>query len=476
MGSPTGFKEIPRELAPDRPVSERLRDWREISGLLPDDRLRAQGARCMDCGIPFCHSACPVGNLIPQWNDLVNRGRWRDALTMLLKTNNFPEFTGRVCPAPCEEACVLNLERRPVTIKQIERAIIEHAFAQGWIVPQPPLLRTGKKVAVVGSGPAGLAAAAQLNKAGHLVTVFERADRVGGLLTYGIPSFKLEKSVVARRVNLMEQEGIVFRVNAHVGKDLPAGGLLGEFDALCLAGGAALPRDLPVPGRDLRGIHFAMEFLPRQNRLNFGEAESEGFLSAQGKHVVVIGGGDTGSDCVGTAHRQGAKSVTQFELLPRPPEERTPDMPWPRWPMILRVSTSHEEGGRRDWSVSTKAFSGEKGLVKSLHATRLEWTKGIDGRPGMKEVPGSEFEAPCDLCLLAMGFLGPEKGGMLDQLGVKLNAQGNVATDANFMTSLPGVFAAGDMRRGQSLVVWAIQEGRQAARAVDAFLMGRSDL
>jgi glutamate synthase (NADPH/NADH) small chain len=476
MGKPTGFKEFPRELAPDRPVAERLRDWKEIHLDLPADQLRRQGARCMDCGIPFCHSGCPLGNIIPQWNDLVYRDRWRDALAMLLKTNNFPEFTGRVCPAPCEEACVLNLPHTPVTIKQIECAIVDHAFAQGWIVPQPPPSRTGKRVAVVGSGPAGLAAAAQLNKAGHLVTVFERADRVGGLLTYGIPGFKLDKEVVLRRVKLLEQEGIAFKVNANVGRDLPADQLRKEFDALCLAGGATLPRDLPVPGRDLQGVHFAMEFLPMQTRLNLGDKKPKGFLSAQGKHVVVIGGGDTGSDCVGTSHRQGAKSVTQFELLPRPPEERTDDMPWPRWPMILRTSTSHEEGGTRDWSINTKAFLGEKGAVKKLRAIRLEWAKGPDGRPQMKEIPGSEFEVPCDLCLLAMGFLGPEKGGMLDQLGVKLDARGNVQADANYATSVPGVFAAGDMRRGQSLVVWAIQEGRQAARGIDAFLMGRSDL
>ncbi len=476
MGNPTGFKEIPRELAPDRPVAERLRDWKELHLDLPAEKLRQQGARCMNCGIPFCHSGCPLGNLIPEWNDLVYRDRWRDALAMLLKTNNFPEFTGRVCPAPCEEACVLNIERNPVTIKQIECAIIDHAFEHGWIVPQPPPSRTGKKVAVVGSGPAGLAAAAQLNKAGHLVTVFERADRIGGLLTYGIPSFKLDKGVVERRVKLMEQEGIVFEVNANVGHGFPTEKLRKGFDAVCLAGGAALPRDLPAPGREFKGIHFAMEFLPMQTRLNLGDKEPSSFISAKGKHVVVIGGGDTGSDCVGTSHRQGAKSVTQFELLPRPPEQRTPDMPWPRWPMILRTSTSQEEGGKRDWSVNTKAFLGEGGIVKTLRGVRLEWSKGADGRPQMKEIPGSEFEIPCDLCLLAMGFLGPEKGGMLDQLGVKLDPRGNVQADANSMTSVPGVFSAGDMRRGQSLVVWAIQEGRQAARGIDAFLMGRSDL
>jgi glutamate synthase (NADPH/NADH) small chain len=476
MGNPTGFKEIPREIAPDRPVAERLRDWKELHLDLPADKLRQQGARCMNCGIPFCHSGCPLGNLIPEWNDLVYRDRWRDALAMLLKTNNFPEFTGRVCPAPCEEACVLNIERNPVTIKQIECAIIDHAFEHGWIVPQPPPSRTGKRVAVVGSGPAGLAAAAQLNKAGHLVTVFERADRIGGLLTYGIPSFKLDKGIVERRVKLMEQEGIVFEVNANVGHSFPTEKLRKGFDAVCLAGGATLPRDLPAPGRELKGIHFAMEFLPVQTRLNLGDKKPSSFISAKGKHVVVIGGGDTGSDCVGTSHRQGAKSVTQFELLPRPPEQRTPDMPWPRWPMILRTSTSQEEGGKRDWSVNTKAFLGEGGIVKTLRGVRLEWSKGADGRPQMKEVPGSEFEIPCDLCLLAMGFLGPEKGGILDQLGVKLDPRGNVQADENSMTSVPGIFSAGDMRRGQSLVVWAIQEGRQAARGIDAFLMGRSDL
>ena len=476
MGNPTGFKEIPREIAPDRPVAERLRDWKELHLDLPADKLRQQGARCMNCGIPFCHSGCPLGNLIPEWNDLVYRDRWRDALAMLLKTNNFPEFTGRVCPAPCEEACVLNIERNPVTIKQIECAIIDHAFEHGWIVPQPPPSRTGKRVAVVGSGPAGLATAAQLNKAGHLVTVFERADRIGGLLTYGIPSFKLDKGIVERRVKLMEQEGIVFELNANVGHSFPAENLRKGFDAVCLAGGATLPRDLPASGRELKGIHFAMEFLPMQTRLNLGDMKPSSFISAKGKHVVVIGGGDTGSDCVGTSHRQGAKSVTQFELLPRPPEQRTPDMPWPRWPMILRTSTSQEEGGKRDWSVNTKAFLGEEGIVKTLRGVRLEWSKGADGRPQMKEVPGSEFEIPCDLCLLAMGFLGPEKGGILDQLGVKLDPRGNVQADENSMTSVPGIFSAGDMRRGQSLVVWAIQEGRRAARGIDAFLMGRSDL
>jgi len=476
MGKPTGFKEFPRELAPDRPVAERVRDWKEIHLELPEENLRRQGARCMDCGIPFCHSACPVGNLIPHWNDLVYRGRWREALARLLATNNFPEFTGRVCPAPCEEACVLNLEGVPVTIKQIEHAIIERGFAEGWVVPQPPASRTGKKVAVVGSGPAGLAAAAQLNKAGHRVTVFERADRVGGLLTYGIPSFKLEKSVVERRVKLMEQEGIAFRLNAHVGRNVPVADLRSAFDAICLAGGATLPRDLPIPGRDLRGVHFAMEFLPMPTRVTLGDPKPKNFLSAEGKHVVVIGGGDTGADCVGASHRQGAKSVTQLELLPRPPERRTAEMPWPRWPMILRASSSHEEGGARDWSVSTQAFLGDGGAVKTLRAVRLEWAKDADGRQKPREISGSAFEIPCDLCLLAMGFLGPEKGGMLDQLGVTLDARGNVAADASFATNVPGVFAAGDMRRGQSLVVWAIQEGRQAARGVDAYLMGRSDL
>lgn len=482
MGKPTGFKEFSRETPSRRPVNLRVADYKEIYHEMPEDKLRNQGARCMDCGIPYCHSGCPLGNIIPEFNDRLYKGRWRDALDMLLKTNNFPEFTGEVCPAPCEEACTLNIWKTPVTIKLIERNIIEKGYKEGFLKPNPPAVRTGKKVAVVGSGPAGLAVAAQLNKAGHLVTVFERADRVGGLLTYGIPNFKLEKSLVDRRVKLMEAEGIKFVTNANVGVNIKVEDLQKQYDAICLCGGATLPRDLTVPGRELKGIYGAMEYLPLQTKQVLGDKVD--LISAKGKHVVVIGGGDTGSDCVGTATRQGAKSVKQFELLPKPPVERTIDMPWPYWPMILRTSTSHEEASEvlnknqeiREWSINTKCFSGENGQVKKLHGVHLEWVKGADGRPSMKEIAGSEFEIPCDLCLLAMGFLGPEKKGMIEQLGVKLDQRGNVVVDQNYQTSVPGVFSAGDMRRGQSLVVWAISEGRQAARCIDEFLMGHSDL
>ena len=477
MGKITGFLEIERELPPRRPVEERLKDWRELEGKLPEDKLQAQGARCMDCGIPFCHKGCPLGNIIPDWNDLVYRGRWKDAIDRLHSTNNFPEFTGRVCPAPCEEACVLNINNDPVTIKQIEKQIIEHAFKEGWIAPVPPSRRTGKRVAVVGSGPAGLAAAAQLNRAGHLVEVFERADRIGGLLMYGIPDFKLEKSIVERRLDQMREEGIVFHVNANVGVDVPVQRLRDGYDAMVLAGGATWARDLPIPGRELKGIHFAMEFLPQQNRKVAGDAVRDQILAA-GKNVVILGGGDTGSDCLGTSNRQGAKHVYQFELLPKPPESRTGEVaPWPNWPMILRSSSSHEEGVQRDWSINTKAFSGDAdGNVRKLHGIRLAWATDANGRPQMTEIPGSEFEIDCDLVLLAMGFLGPERGGMLEQLGVQLDARGNVAVGADYQSSVPGVFSCGDMRRGQSLVVWAIWEGREAARGVDAYLTGHTSL
>jgi len=475
MGKITGFLEIARELPTRRPVAERLRDWCELEGKLPEDRLKAQGARCMDCGIPFCHTGCPLGNIIPDWNDLVYRDRWREAIDRLHSTNNFPELTGRICPAPCEDACVLNINDDPVTIKQIEKQIIDHAWEQGWVVPVRPSRRTGKRVAVVGSGPAGLACAAQLNRAGHHVEVFERADRIGGLLTYGIPDFKLEKWIVERRLQQMRDEGVVFHTNAHVGVDLPAAELRRRFDALVLAGGATQPRDLPVPGRDLRGIHFAMDFLPQQNRRVAG-ADVSGQILATGKTVVILGGGDTGSDCLGTSNRQGASTVYQFELLPKPPDTRSEDTsPWPHWPMILRTSSSHEEGVIRDWSINTKAFSGdEEGNVRALHAVRLEWRQAENGRMQMVEVPGSAFEIACDLVLLALGFLGPERGGMIDELGVALDARGNVAVGADYATSVPGVFACGDMRRGQSLVVWAIWEGREAARGVDTYLMGES--
>ncbi len=477
MGKPTGFLEIGRELPERRPVAERVKDWREINRELSEEKVRAQGARCMNCGIPFCHKGCPLGNIIPDWNDLVYRNRWREALDRLLATNNFPEFTGRLCPAPCEGSCVLAINSDPVTIKQIELEIIEHAFRHGWVKPEPPLVRTGKSVAVVGSGPCGLAAADQLNRAGHRVTVFERADRIGGLLRYGIPEFKLEKGILDRRLKLMTAEGVIFRPNAEVGVNISVEELRSKFDAILLAAGATLPRDLNVPGRDLDGIHFAMEYLPQGNRRCEGDTVPEATLiSAKGKRVVIIGGGDTGADCLGTAHRQGAASVTQFELLPRPPASRTPDNPWPLWPNIFRVSTADEEGGERDYCVSTRHFSGDEGRVKRLHGVRVEFTPGPNGRPTMRELPGTEFEMDVDLVFLAMGFLGPERNTMLAQLGVTITERGTVAADANKMTGIPGVFAAGDTARGQSLVVWAIAEGRQAARGMDAYLMGSTTL
>lgn len=490
MGKPTGFKEIPREMPRRRPVRLRVLDWREIYLEMEEPRLRDQAARCMDCGVPFCMNGCPLGNIIPEWNDLVYKGRWRDAIDMLLKTNNFPEFTGRVCPAPCEEACVLNINARPVTIKLVEQNIIERAFREGWIRPEPPPVRTGKKVAVVGSGPAGLACAAQLNSAGHLVTVFERADRVGGLLTYGIPNFKLEKWVVQRRIGIMQEEGVTFIVNADVGANPTSHDLLRDFDAVVLCGGATRARDLNVPGRELRGIHRAMEYLTVQNRLDLGDSlGADEIITAAGKNVIILGGGDTGADCLGTALRQGCRSVCQFELLPAPPPQRTDDMPWPQWPMILRTSSAHEEATVlqegidagwpakiRDWAINTKAFSGEGGEVRRIHCVRVEWSRGEGGRMVMREIPGTGFEMPCDLCLLAMGFVSPEHQGPIEQLGLATDARGNVTVNEDYMTSVPGVFCAGDMRRGQSLVVWAISEGRQAARGVDRFLMGRSDL
>jgi glutamate synthase (NADPH/NADH) small chain len=430
----------------------------------------------MDCGIPFCHKGCPLGNIIPDWNDLVYRGRWREAIDRLHSTNNFPDFTGAICPAPCEEACVLSINDAPVTIKQIEKQIIAHAYKAGWVTPQVPKTRTGKKVAVIGSGPAGMANAQQLARAGHGVTLFERADRIGGLLRYGIPDFKLEKDVVDRRVEQMEAEGVIFKPSTNVGVDFPVDRLRAEFDAIVLSGGATQARDLPVPGRELSGIHFAMDFLPQQNKVVAGDKVRDQIL-ATGKRVVILGGGDTGSDCLGTSNRQGAVSVHQFELLPQPPEVRTEDIaPWPYWPMILRTSSSHEEGVIRDWSINTKRFSGdERGNVRKLHAVRLEWAKGSNGRPVMQEVPGSEFEIDCELVLLALGFVGPERGGLLNDLGVALTDRGNVAVES-WMTSVPGVFSCGDMRRGQSLVVWAIWEGRECAAAVDRFLMGHTDL
>ena len=477
MGNPTGFLEIEREMPQRRSVEERVRDYHEIYLALPENTLRAQGARCMDCGVPFCHQGCPLKNIIPDWNDLVYRNQWRGALDRLLATNDFPEFTGRLCPAPCEGSCVLGINAKPVTIKQIELEIIERGFREGWVKPEPPMVRTGKSVAVVGSGPAGLAAAQQINRAGHWVTVFERADRIGGLMRYGIPEFKLEKHILDRRLKLMTAEGVVFRTRANVGEEIPAETLRRSFDAVLLAGGATLPRDLGVPGRDLDGIHFAMEYLPLQNRRCLGDLiPDERFISARGRRVVIIGGGDTGADCLGTAHRQGAVSVHQLELLPSPPMERAANNPWPLWPNIFRSSSAHEEGGARDFCVSTKRLSGTNGTVERLHAIRVEFEPDGKGGQRMREIPGSEFEIPADLVLLAMGFLGPERNGMLSQFGVNMTPRGNVAVNDDKMTSVPGVFAAGDMARGQSLIVWAIAEGRQAARGVDRFLMGATNL
>jgi glutamate synthase (NADPH/NADH) small chain len=477
MGKPTGFIEIHRKKAPTRPVDERLKDWNEVYLPYPQEELQKQGARCMDCGIPFCHQGCPLGNLIPDWNDLVYRDRWANAIDRLHATNNFPEFTGRLCPAPCEGSCVLGINDDPVTIKSIEVAIIERAFQEGWVKPTPVLVRTGKRVAVIGSGPAGLAAADQLNRAGHLVTVFEKSDRIGGLLRYGIPEFKMEKKFLNRRLGIMAAEGVDFRTSVNVGVDLTAAQLKDEYDAVVLAGGAGMPRDLPVPGRELNGIHFAMEYLTLSNKRMEGDGvPEERFISAKDKRVVIIGGGDTGADCLGTVHRQRALSVHQFELLPRPPDARTADNPWPLWPNVFRVSPAHEEGGERVYSVSTQRFTGdEQGRVKKLHGSQVELVRK-DGRMSFEAVPGSEFEMDVDLVLLAMGFLGPEREGLLTDFGVKLNERGNVARDERWMTNVPGVFTAGDMQRGQSLIVWAIAEGRSAARGVDLFLMGRSDL
>ena len=477
MGKVTGFLEIEREIPARRPVAERLKDWRELEGKLPEDKLRDQGARCMDCGIPFCHKGCPLGNIIPDWNDLVYRDRWEDAIHRLHSTNNFPEFTGRVCPAPCEEACVLNINNNPVTIKQIEKTIIDHAWKHEFVAPNPPPAKTGKKVAVIGSGPAGLACAQQLARAGHDVTVLERSDRIGGLLRYGIPDFKMEKDLIDRRMAQMEAEGVTFRTCVSVGTDVTADQLRAEYDAVVIAAGATQSRDLPVPGRELKGIHYAMEFLPQQNKVVAGD-RVEGQIRADGKKVIILGGGDTGSDCLGTSNRHGAASVHQFELLPQPPASRTEDVaPWPYWPMILRTSSSHEEGVVRDFSINTKKFSGDaNGNVKKLHGIRLEWQKQPGGAPPkMVEIPGSEFEIECDLVLLALGFLGPEKP-LLEQFGVALDARGNVVADADYASSVPGVFACGDARRGQSLVVWAIWEGREAARGVDKYLMGETAL
>jgi len=472
MGNPKGFLEIGRVGFERRPVEERIHDWNEVYKEFSEDKLKAQASRCMDCGVPFCHQGCPLGNIIPDWNDLVYRGQWQEALLRLLATNNFPEFTGRLCPAPCEGSCVLGINADPVTIKNIEVTIIDRAFKEGIIRPRRPARRTGKAVAIVGSGPAGLAAAAQLNQAGHWVTVYERDDRIGGLLRYGIPEFKMEKKILDRRLNIMLEEGVMFRTNANVGINVSVEELRREFDAILLAGGATAPRDLQVPGRELKGVCFAMEFLPLQNKRCEGDNIPDAdFISAKDKRVVIIGGGDTGADCLGTVHRQGCRSVVQFEILPRPPGERAADNPWPNWPNIFRTSSAHEEGGGREYSVLTTKLTGRNGHVEQLHGIRVEF----EGR-NMREIPGSEFTIDVDLVLLAMGFLGPEKKGMLEQLGVVINERGNVATNAEKMTNIPGVFAAGDMSRGQSLIVWAIREGRQAARFIDKYLMGSTDL
>jgi glutamate synthase (NADPH) small chain len=484
MGDVRGFMKYPRAKVSKQPVGERLKHYREFLEVLPSEQLQVQGARCMDCGIPFCHTGCPLGNIIPDWNDLVYRDHWQQALARLHATNNFPEFTGRICPAPCESACVLGINEDPVAIKQIECSIADRGFDEGWIVPEPPQTRTGKRVAVVGSGPAGLAAAQQLNRAGHQVTVFERADRPGGLLMYGIPDFKLEKWRVWRRIQQLEAEGIEFRTSANVGVNVPVEELRSGYDAIVLCGGATQARDLPLPGRQFKGVHYAMEFLPQQNRVNQGDIVADQIL-ATGKHVIVIGGGDTGSDCTGTSNRHGCASLTQFELLAQPPDlgafpralERPSSTPWPNWPMMLRTSTSHEEGCNRQFSILTKEFlADDGGHVRGLVTVHVEWTTDASGRQNFHEVPGSQKEWPCQLVLLAMGFIGPERKGAIEQLGLEIDARGNVKCDAHYMSSVEGVFAAGDLRRGQSLVVWAIHEGREAARAVDKFLMGVSHL
>ena len=472
MGDIKGFMKHDRQDYTKDDVARRIKNYKEFTHLPASKELKDQGARCMDCGVPFCQSGCPIGNIIPDFNDLVYRDRWQEAIERLHKTNNFPEFTGRVCPAPCENACVLGINNPPVTIKNIELAIVENAYAKKWIKADEPAHRTGMKVAVIGSGPAGLACADQLNKKGHKVTVYEKNEMIGGLLALGIPDFKLEKWVVARRVDRMREEGVIFKTKVNVGVDVSAKELQEKFDAIVLCGGAEAARDLTVPGRELKGVYQAMYYLPQQNLRN-NKIDSDRFeeVSAKGKKVIVLGGGDTGSDCVGTAIRQGASSVHQFELMPKPPEKRTPENPWPNWALIQRTSSSHEEGCARDYSILTKRLTGENGVLKKLHAVRLEWGKDqATGQMKMEEIPGSNFDMDCDLLLLAMGFLGPVKKGMIEELGVALDPRGNVAADANKMTSVPGVFTAGDMTRGQSLVVWAIHEGRRAAEGVQHYL------
>jgi glutamate synthase (NADPH) small chain len=476
MGQIDGFMKFDRENPGSRNTKERLKDYREIYIPLEKEKVNQNAARCMDCGVPFCHSGCPLGNNIPDFNDAVYQGRWEDAIRILSETNNFPEFTGRICPAPCEASCVLSLNNKPVTIEYIEKTIAEQAFEKGYIKPNPPKTRTGKRIAIIGSGPAGLAAASQLNKAGHWVSVFERSDRIGGLLRYGIPDFKLEKSVIDRRIRLMEQEGIIFRTNAHVGVNVSARHLKDEFDAVVICGGASAPRDLPIPGRNLKGVHFAMEFLPQQNKRVAGDRIFSGDILATNKNVLVIGGGDTGSDCVGTSNRQQAKSVTQIELLAQPPITRSEDNPWPQWPMVLMTSSSHEEGVNRQWAILTKEFVGDNnGRLIGLKVVDIKWGTNAQGKIGFEEIPGMERILDCELALLSIGFIGAERGGLVEELGLQLDARGNILSE-NYQTTIEGVFAAGDIRRGQSLVVWAISEGREAAYAVDTWLMGASKL
>ena len=472
MGKITGFLEHTRETPERRPVLERVNDWFEVYQEIPVPKLQLQAARCMDCGIPFCHTGCPVNNLIPDWNDLVWKDRWREAIRSLHATNNFPEFTGRLCPAPCEAACVLGINDKPVTIKVVEQQIIDRAFAEGWVKPEPPRRRTGKKVAIVGSGPAGLAAAQQLNRVGHSVTIFEKHDRVGGLLRYGIPDFKMEKYVLDRRLEQLYAEGIEFRTNVHAGETITGNELLQDFDAMLLATGAEKHRDVEIPGRELKGIHFAMDYLTQQNKRGAGDRfSSEEEILATGKHVVIIGGGDTGADCLGTAHRQKAASVHQLQIHPMPPDTRHPSTPWPMWPLQLRMEAAHEEGGVREWSVLTTHFSGdENGNVRKLHCVR------VGPKPALVRVPDSEFYLDADLVLIAIGFSGPVRKGLLEQLPIALDARGNIKADATYMTSVPGVFSAGDAHRGQSLVVWAIADGRKAAHYIDRYLTGSSQL
>jgi len=473
MGMKDGFLKYNRELPGTRTPAERTSDYKEIYTDFPEEKTVLQAARCMDCGVPFCHNGCPLGNNIPEFNDAVYNEDWELAINVLLDTNNFPEFTGRICPAPCEGSCVLGIHKPQVTIEHIEKTIAEKAYELGHMTPRPPETRTDSRVAVIGSGPAGLTAADQLNKAGHQVTVFERSNRLGGLLTYGIPDFKLEKWVVERRTRVMEDEGVIFKTGVNIGVDIMSNDILSEFDAVILCGGSTIPRDLPIPGRELKGVHYAMDFLTQQNKRVAGESFGEEEIIAKGKDVIVIGGGDTGSDCVGTSNRQGAKSITQLELLPRPPEGREEENPWPEWPMILRTSSSHEEGCERKWAVMSEKFEADsQGNLKSLKLVEIEWFKNKEGKSGFKKIEGSEKVLPCDLVFLAMGFVHPQRTGMLEQLGVQVDERGNVKAD-NYKTNIDKVFAAGDMRRGQSLVVWAISEGREAAREVDMYLTGK---